>query len=323
MPERIVNVAIPTLNGGSLLEQTLNAVRAQHLGPGVELELVVCDSGSQDGSVQAARRAGATVIEIAPEQFSHGGTRNLLMQRSTGEYVAFLTQDSTPADDHWLDRLLSGFTLAPDVAQVFGPYRPRADASPMVARELTQWFASFAPDGSPRVDRLSPAERSLAARELLGRRGFFTDANGCVSRAAWEAVPFRAVSYAEDHLLAHDMLRAGYAKAYVPQAQVIHSHDYSAWDWLRRSFDEARAIRDVYGFAPSNGIGRLALNVWGAVGADWRWSRSRPDTDASLTLAVSSLAHHLGRQVGTALGARARQLPDGLVRRLSLERRES
>src|ERR1700759_5709639 len=109
MPERVVKVAIPTLNGGSVLEQTLTAVRAQHLGPGVELELVVCDSGSRDGSVQAARRAGAAVIEIAPEQFSHGGTRNLLMERSTGEYVAFLTQDSTPADDQWLDRLLSGF----------------------------------------------------------------------------------------------------------------------------------------------------------------------------------------------------------------------
>ena len=45
------------------------------------------------------------------------------------------------------------------------------------------------------------------------------------------------------------MLRAGYAKVYVPDAAVIHSHEYSPGEWLRRSFDEARAVAEVYGFA--------------------------------------------------------------------------
>jgi rhamnosyltransferase len=326
MAETVVTVAIPTFNCGSLLEQTLQAVRAQRLAPPLDLELVVCDSGSEDGSVQVARRFGAEVIEIASGRFSHGGTRNLLMERSRGEYVAFLTQDSIPADELWLGRLLAGFSLAGDVAQVFGPYRPRADATPMIARELTQWFASFSPDGSPRVDRLSLEERSLPARALLGPRGFFTDANGCLSRAAWESVPFRPVAYAEDHLLAHDMLRAGYAKVFMPAAAVVHSHDYSATEWLRRSFDEARAMQNVYGLVPPAGVRRIALNVWGGVGADWRWSRGDTPADHArgrqAALIASSLSHHLSRQLGTALGARADRLPEHFVRRLSLERRD-
>lgn len=326
MADRLVTVAIPTLNGGALLEETLRAVCAQRLAPQVELELVVCDSGSQDGSVKVARRYGADVMEIPQERFSHGGTRNLLMEHSSGEHVAFLTQDSTPADGEWLARLLSGFTLAPDVAQVFGPYRPRANASPMIARELTQWFESFAPDGSPRVDRLSPEHRSVPARELLGPRGFFTDANGCLSRAAWDSVPFRPVAYAEDHVLAHDMLRAGYAKVFMPDAAVMHSHDYSASGWFKRSFDEARAMRDVYGLVPPAGIRDIALNVWGAVGADWRWVRTRAPAGyihgAQTALVARSLSHHLSRQLGAALGARADRLPDGLVGRVSLERRD-
>ena len=65
-------------------------------------------------------------------------------------------------------------------------------------------------------------------RELVGRRGFFTDANACLARAAWQRVPFREVPYAEDRVLALEMLRAGYAKAYIPDAAVLHSHDYSA-----------------------------------------------------------------------------------------------
>jgi rhamnosyltransferase len=288
----------------------------------VSLELIVCDSASDDDSVSIARDYGAEVIEIPVERFSHGETRNLLMRRAHGEHVAFLTQDAVPADDGWLGRLLEGFTLAPDVALVYGPYRPRADASPLVARELTEWFRSFAPDGAPRVDGLGPSERTIPATELQGIRGFFTDANGCLARAAWEVVPFRPAPYAEDRAIAMDMLRAGYAKVYVPQASVIHSHDYSTLGWLRRSFDEARAVRDVYGYVESAEIRRNALMVWGKVGADLRWVHAHGGR-RSPALIARSLSYHLLRTAGALLGARAAALPDSVVRTLSLERRGS
>ena len=100
------------------------------------VEVLVVDSGSRDGSRAIARRRGARVIEIAPEEFSHGGTRNLLMREAAGDHVAFLTQDAVPASDGWLATLLAGFDLAPGVALVCGPYLPRRDASTMVRREL-------------------------------------------------------------------------------------------------------------------------------------------------------------------------------------------
>ena len=299
-----------------MLARTLAAVRAQRLEHRVEL--LVCDSGSRDASVAIARRHGAEVIEIAPESFSHGAARQLLMERSAGSHVAFLTQDALPADELWLARLLEGFALAGDVALVFGPYRPHAEASPMVARELTEWFRSFSPDGAARLDRLEPGERDIPARALLGPRGFFTDANGCVARSAWESVPFRSVPYAEDHVLAHDMLRAGYAKVYAPQAAVIHSHEYSSWDWLRRSFDEARALREVYGFVEPLTVTGTPLKVWGLVGADWRFAGARR---GSAGLLARSAVHHSLRATGAVLGSRADRLPPALARRLSLERR--
>jgi rhamnosyltransferase len=193
----------------------------------------------------------------------------------------------------------------------------------MVARELTDWFCSLSPSGAPRLDRLEPDERAIPARALLGRRGFFTDANGCVVRAAWEAVPFRPLGYAEDHMLAHDMLRAGFAKAYVPEAAVVHSHEYSGWSWLKRSFDEARAVHEVYGFGEAGRVGNAALGVWGRVRADMRWARAHPGPVASPTAlpVMRSLEHHLIRAGGTMLGTRADRLPASLVRRLSLERR--
>ncbi len=315
----LVTVAIPTRNAGELFERTLSATARQSL-EGTELELLVCDSGSTDGTVALARSYGAAVIEIAPEEFSHGSTRNLLMERARGEWVAFLTQDAVPAHERWLARLLDGFQLADDVGLVFGPYLPRSEASLMVRRELTQWFASLATDGSPRVDRLAEAEQDLPARALLGARGFFTDANGCVSRAAWERVRFRPVSYAEDHLLAHDMMRAGFAKVFVPDAPVIHSHDYSPGQWLRRSFDEARALDEIYDFAEQRHLRRALLNVWGLVGADLRFARAER-MPRHWGVVAPSLGHHLARAAGTVLGGYADRLPPSLVRRLSLEGR--
>jgi len=318
----LVTVAIPALDAGPAFEQTLRSVNRQRLD--AEVELLVCDSGSSDDTVALARRLGAVVIEIPRDRFSHGATRNLLMERARGEHVAFLTQDAVPAGEHWLKLLLASFSLAPDVGLAFGPYRPRPDASPSVARDLTEWFASFSAGAEPRIDALGPDERSAPPSAFLGHRGFFTDANGCVARVAWRQVPFREISYAEDHLLAQDMLRAGFAKVYVPDAAVIHSHEYSAVGWLRRSFDEARAMQEVYGPAAALGPRATALGVWGRVGADRRWWRTRaeaPDGVEGLTLLAASALHHSARAIGALLGAHADRLTPALTRRLSMERR--
>ena len=130
-----VTVAIPTRNGGGLLRAVLRAVRRQRVDR--DVEVMVADSGSLDGSRELARRYGAIVVDIPPGEFSHGGTRNLLVRCSSGSHVALLTQDAVPADEHWLARLLEGFDVADDVGLVFGRYRARMGASVMVRRELT------------------------------------------------------------------------------------------------------------------------------------------------------------------------------------------
>jgi glycosyltransferase involved in cell wall biosynthesis len=318
MPE--VSVAIPVRNGGACLAGVLAALASQT----VEHELLVCDSGSSDGSVELARSRGARVLEIAPASFSHGGTRNLLVNAARGRHVALLTQDSEPADERWLERLLSGFELAGDVALVYGPYRPRPGAGAAVRIELERWFHSLSPDGSPQLERLAERERSLPVIDLLGRRGFFSDANACLVRAAWEQVPFREVPYAEDRVLAIDMLRAGYAKAFVPGAAVIHSHDYTAGEQLRRSFDEWRGLREVYGWRESASPAHLLSQLRGELG------RTRSELlagGASTATRRRTLAqvtrHHVLTRAGALLGSRADRLPAVARRGLSLERRSS
>jgi rhamnosyltransferase len=316
----MVTVAVPVRNGGELLAATFAALARQT----VEHELLVCDSGSSDGSVATARAHGARVIEIAPSEFTHGGARNLLMREAKGASVALLTQDSEPADARWLARLLEGLELEEDVAIVYGSYRPRPDAPLAVRLELERWFSSLSPRGTPQVERLPARERSLPAAAFVGPRGFFTDANACISRAAWEQVPFRELPYAEDRALALDMLRAGYAKAYVPDAAVLHSHGYNGLDQLRRCFDEWRGLREVYGWREPAGLRHLTGQLRGALGQA-RLELAQTDTPRTGRYAALAAVscHHLGRLTGAVLGSRADLLPAWARRRLSLDRRAS
>lgn len=306
----MVSVALPVLNGGPLLAEVLRAVRAQRV-PGTEVELVVADSGSTDGSLSVAERHGARVLRVPPGEFSHGGTRDLLMREASGSHVAFLTQDATPASESWLASLLRGFDRAPDVALVYGPYVPRPDAPHWVRRELVEFFGP-----SPRVDR----GRSRA----FGDATFYTSANGCVLRAAYERAPFRPVSYAEDQLLARDMMAAGYAKAYEPEAAVVHSHSYPPGELFGRLFDEFRALREVHGHVEEVGLRHTPGTLRRQVARDRAFVRAEGASGAALDRAtLQSLRFYAIRAAAAALGTRADRLPAVLRARLSRDGRGS
>src|SRR5262245_26812550 len=132
---RSASVVIPVKNAGPLFGEVLEGVSRQG-----ELELIVIDSGSSDGSQERARAAGATLIEIAPQEFGHGRTRNLGAERARGELICFLTQDAVP-EPGWLDAYREAFELHERVGAAFGPHLPFDSTSPMIARELGEFFA--------------------------------------------------------------------------------------------------------------------------------------------------------------------------------------
>jgi len=317
---RPVTVAIPVLNGGKTLPGVLEAVRGQRVER--EVEVVVCDSGSTDDSRELAVRAGARVVDIPPGRFAHGPARNLLMHHARGEFVAMLTQDAEPVDERWLARLLEGFELADAVALVYGPYLPRPQAAPRAAADLERFFALMSPQAEPRIDRLDPAERELPGAVLFGRRTYFTDANGCLRREAWERVPFPEVAYAEDHALALAMLRAGYAKVYLPAAGVLHSHQYTPVQRFRRAFDDYRGVLEVYGWrSPADGR-HWVLQLRGRLGTEARALRAGRVAPWRWPLALTAAAlDHAAQLTGAVLGSRSDRLPAWARRAASLDRR--
>ena len=318
-----VTVAIPVLNGARYLDEVLGAVSAQRVDR--EVEILIVDSGSTDGSLDIARRHSAVVHEIPKHEFSHGGTRNRMMGLANGDNVAFLTQDATPAHDRWLGALLEGFDQAPDVAAVFGPHDPRPDASHMIKAEMARHFASWGDGERLDLQRLDRSPHGIAAyREFPGQLTFLSDVNCAIARWAWERVPYREVPYAEDQLLGRELIEAGFAKVFHPDARVLHSHDSPPAEFFRRYFDEFRSLREVLGFKQPWGPKRSLWDVRGLVGADKRWLEEQGVRGRALRrpLLVSG-RHHVIRTAGAVIGTRADLVPPPLRGRLSLEGRSN
>jgi glycosyltransferase involved in cell wall biosynthesis/GT2 family glycosyltransferase len=308
-----VSAVIPVKDGERYLQELLDALAVE----GVD-EVLVIDSGSRDGSLEIARAAGVELLEIDPEDFGHGRTRNLGAERTSGELICFLTQDATPCPG-WLDAYRQAFALDERVGAAYGPHLPRADTSPMIARELTEFFAGF--ETGPR-----DLDAQAIARPVIQRAGdpsFLSNVNACYARACWEEVRLREVAYSEDQAFGADMLAAGWLKVYQPGAAVLHAHDYSAVEFMRRYFDEYRGLRVSSGHVEQFALLGTARHVAGAVAADRRWLAQRDVAGAELARwTARSAVHHGGRRVFSALGSRSERLPARLRRTLSLEGRD-
>jgi GT2 family glycosyltransferase/glycosyltransferase involved in cell wall biosynthesis len=295
-----VSVVIPVKDGEERLEEVLAAVRAQG-----DLELIVIDSGSRDRSRELARAAGAELIEIPPVEFGHGRTRNLGAERASGDLICFLTQDAVPLEG-WLDAYREAFTLDERVGAAFGPHLPfPGSTSPMIARELTEFFAGFTPEGGPTVQH-------------AGDPPFLSNVNACYLRECWAELRFDDVEYAEDQAFGRALLEAGWAKVFHPGAAVLHAHDYGPVRFAKRYFDEYRGLRETTGHVES----LRAQDALREVARDQRWLRERgvPAASRARWLPRSAL-HHAGRRLGSAAGSRAERLPEGVQRALSLEGR--
>ncbi len=86
-PSRI-SVVVPTLNEEAYITGLLRSIRAQRPRP---LEVIVVDGGSQDRTVELARRLGAKVIE-QPSNIAEA--RNIGARAARGDYLLFLDADT-------------------------------------------------------------------------------------------------------------------------------------------------------------------------------------------------------------------------------------
>lgn len=242
LTEKIISVFIPTYNGEKYIGESIEAVLAQKLPDDYRLELIIIDSSSSDKTIEIIKKHGKRVrfSTINKGEFGHGKTRQKAAEMATGEFIAFLTQDATPFDEYWLANLIEPFLISDKVGCVFGRQIPRQNAPPTIKREINTAFGAIGPPDSMILQRY---QSFTDGHDTNALNSFFSDVNSVVRRSLLLGeVPFRDVVYAEDQVLAEDMQKHGYIKAYAPLGAVWHSNEYTTTEFYRRKFDEYSAL---------------------------------------------------------------------------------
>lgn len=244
---RYISVFVPVYNGKKYLPELIEAVLSQELPHDYNLEFLVTDSGSTDGSVDILElyKNKITWDQIPNREFGHGKTRQVAAEKAKGEFILFLSQDATPTSKRWIIDMLEPFFVSDKVGAVFGKQIPRPTSVPTIKREVSTVFGALGSPDSLVLHR----ERSLVDNKPVNELNtFFSDVNSAIRKDLIVKIPFRDVKYAEDQALAKDIQNKGYLKAYSVRGAVWHSNEYTISEFRKRKYDEYVGLINSVGY---------------------------------------------------------------------------
>ncbi len=217
----MISILIPTLNAEEPIGNLLKSLREQNLS----LEIVVIDSSSSDNTVNIVRSYGAEIIEIDKNSFDHGGTRTQGAKITRGEILVFMTQDSLPVNELSIAKLIKPLSENNSIGVVYGRQVPSPNASPFAAHHR---LFNYPPDSKL---------ITLDDKNSLGlKAAFLSNSFSAYRKSALEEIGWfkNGLIFAEDVYAGAKLLLAGYKIAYVAEALVYHSHNYTVCQEFKR-----------------------------------------------------------------------------------------
>ena len=223
-----VSVVIPHLNRADLLEPVLESVGAQHLPPGSQLEVIVVDNGSADGSAAAARKLGARVIEL---RSNHGVSLalNRGIEAARGEWIVLLNND-VRLERNWLALLLDGAVRCRAwfaTGKIYDAARENLldGAGDAVCRGGAAWRLGHGKQDGPafssqRATHFPSATAALFRREFFERTGLFDES---------------FFAYLEDVDMGMRAAALGLRGVYLPEAKSWHVGSATGGRWSAAS----------------------------------------------------------------------------------------
>src|SRR5436190_17313721 len=214
MDDPPITLIMRSFNEAWALRDTLPALRAQDYA---NWELIVFDSGSNDGSVELIRAAQPRhFIQLLPHDYNPSRVMNQGMELARTEVVIFLNADATPQGTQWL-RPLAHALRNPATAAAFSRQIPRPDCAAVFAHDYERCFGDRRE--SAQWEHFFSMVSSGLRKEIWARRGFL-----------------ESMQYSEDDEYTRWCRAEGYEVVYVPESVVTHSHNYTPAQAYKRSF---------------------------------------------------------------------------------------
>lgn len=281
-------LVVPTLNPGPLWSTWLSALNSQTVRPA---QVLVIDSNSDAGQIGDLSAQGIELITIPRDTFNHGATRQDAFERvrMRVEVVIFMTQDALLSDKHSLANLVCAFD-DPTVAAAYGRQLPHPEAGHFGAHARLFNYGG------------KSAVKQLADRDHLGIKACFLSNSFAAYRCCdLEAVGgFPVTDFGEDMLVAACLLLNGRRIAYMADACVYHSHEYSIMEEFRRY----HATGQFHARHP------WLLEAFGrASGEGWRFvqSEARYLLKHSPSLLPMAVVRTLAKYAGYAMGRKRKK----------------
>jgi len=189
---------------------------------------MVVDSSSKDNTVDIAQSHRANVITIPQSEFDHGGTRTLAAMEAKGDILVYLTQDALPYNEYAIENIVNPFIDDGKTGAAFGRQLPYPGAS--VFAEHLRLFNY--PDTS--------YTRVLDDKKKYGiKTAFLSNSFAAYRKSALKEIGYfkSGLRFGEDACAGAKILLKGYKIAYVAEAIVLHSHNYTLWQAFKRYFD--------------------------------------------------------------------------------------
>lgn len=225
-----ISVIIPTLNAEKELSHLLSALHNQSRKID---EIIVVDSASTDETVKICEKdSSVKLLQIERNDFDHGKTRDMAFRESIGDIVIFMTQDVIPANSSLVDKLIAPLEEGKAVLST-ARQLPKKDASRM--EQLVRAF------NYPDTSHI----RSKKDIQRMGMKTFFCSD---VCAAYKKEVYFKLggfdypIKTNEDMFFAAKVINAGYTIAYVSDALVYHSHNFSLREQYKRNYIQGYEI---------------------------------------------------------------------------------
>ncbi|MCP3903981.1 MAG: glycosyltransferase [Planctomycetes bacterium] len=235
----MISVMVPTCNRSAMTRRCLDAL-AKQTHPNVEI--VVVDDASTDDTpamIDAFRAEHPDLNLLVlrnDENLGANASRNLGVQATSGDFVAFLDSDCI-AEPGWLEQLLRGF----DDERVGAVTGLVLDPPPRNVYDLT--FR-----GTHRVAKRGPARRLVAGNLCVRRTPLLA--------ATWDEHAERPprlddgrpdVTFSgacDEEGLGVALRAAGWTLLARPEAVVLHEHHYDRRSFFRQAYHGGRAAAE-------------------------------------------------------------------------------
>jgi GT2 family glycosyltransferase len=302
----LVSLLLPVKNQERDVQELLPIVLGQSAS--VQLEIVAVDSGSSDGTVQALRDFGATVIRIEPSDFDHGLTRNLAAEHAHGDILLFLSGRSRPVGDRWLAPLIATLDEDPQAAGVCSRVTPPPGADVLAIKSGSREL-SGAGVTERKVIGDWDAYRQMSVEERRAWLNFHTV--GTALRAeVFANIPFRSVpTLGEDLQWSREVMEAGWALWHQAASVVQHGHDYTLEERFARNVDDGLANHEIIGRTLSES--EISPAIRALVADDWAYLRNTLGLEGEELdrWKLESVLRRVAEMAGQWVGANHRRLP--------------